>query len=357
MATNRLYFLDALRAFAILMMLQGHFISGLLEATPEIQASTLYYWWDYCRGFTAPVFFTITGWVFTFLLIKGESHPERNPRIRKGIKRSIELILWGYLLRLNIPMLLQGKINASFWQPDVLHIIGLGILFILLIYTLIPKNHQIRASIYLGLALLIFFTQPLYSGADLSFMPKGIAGYWVKGNGGVFYLFPWLGYVATGAFIAHIFKTTDKEQFGFWGLGFLGLGYLLVSFSSSWWMHLHAIFPGDLFKQVAYNNFLFIRLGNVLVLLALFIFIEPVFKNQLWQKIGSNTLSIYILHYFILYGSLTGIGLYKFYEKSLAPAEVIAGALGFMLVITVVVLTYRNFRAKLDVKGTIFSSR
>ena len=27
----RLYFIDALRAFAILMMLQGHFISGLLD--------------------------------------------------------------------------------------------------------------------------------------------------------------------------------------------------------------------------------------------------------------------------------------------------------------------------------------
>ena len=28
---KRLYFLDALRAFAILMMLQGHFISGILD--------------------------------------------------------------------------------------------------------------------------------------------------------------------------------------------------------------------------------------------------------------------------------------------------------------------------------------
>ena len=28
---ERLYFLDALRAFAILMMLQGHFISGVLD--------------------------------------------------------------------------------------------------------------------------------------------------------------------------------------------------------------------------------------------------------------------------------------------------------------------------------------
>ena len=29
--SQRLYFLDAIRAFAILMMLQGHFISGVLD--------------------------------------------------------------------------------------------------------------------------------------------------------------------------------------------------------------------------------------------------------------------------------------------------------------------------------------
>ena len=31
--SQRLYFLDALRAFAILMMLQGHFISGILAVS------------------------------------------------------------------------------------------------------------------------------------------------------------------------------------------------------------------------------------------------------------------------------------------------------------------------------------
>ena len=65
----RLYFIDALRAFAILMMLQGHFISGLLDPVFKDPSNPIYSFWLYCRGFTAPVFFTITGWVFTFLLL------------------------------------------------------------------------------------------------------------------------------------------------------------------------------------------------------------------------------------------------------------------------------------------------
>ena len=56
----RLYFIDALRAFAILMMLQGHFISGLLDPVFKDPSNPIYSFWLYCRGFTAPVFFTIT---------------------------------------------------------------------------------------------------------------------------------------------------------------------------------------------------------------------------------------------------------------------------------------------------------
>ena len=120
---SRIYFLDAFRAFAILMMLQGHFISGLLDSSTIDTTHWVYRFWLYCRGFTAPVFFTITGWIFCFLLII-EEHDNYNPRIKKGIKRGLELLLWGYLLRLNLTTLFYGSINCSFSQPDVLHVIG-----------------------------------------------------------------------------------------------------------------------------------------------------------------------------------------------------------------------------------------
>ena len=354
MISQRIYFLDALRAFAILMMLQGHFISGLMESNPAIQASDVYYWWDYCRGFTAPVFFTITGWVFTHLLLKADLKGGVNPRIRKGIRRSIELLIWGYLLRLNLPMLFRGQINSSFWQPDVLQIIGLGILFVLGIHQLLSTKTTLRAFVFLSLGLVIFFTEPLYSGTDLSFLPKGIAGYFFKGNGGVFYLFPWLGYVAIGAFLGHLFLELEKKHYRFWAGILFTLGGLLVYYSSSWWMYLNLWFPGELMKDVAYNNYLFIRLGNVFVLFALFMWFEHLLRHKIWQQIGTNTLWIYVLHYFVLYGSLTGIGLYKFYRKSLSPTEAIGGAVAFIVLISLVVLL---LKPHLNMKRTIFRRR
>ena len=103
---ERLYFLDALRAFAILMMLQGHFISGVLDPVFKSPENSFYSFWLYCRGFTAPVFFLVTGWVLMFLLLKNKIQGYRNPRIKKSIRRGLELIIWGYVLRLNLPMLL-----------------------------------------------------------------------------------------------------------------------------------------------------------------------------------------------------------------------------------------------------------
>ena len=123
MATQRLYFIDALRAFAILMMLQGHFISGFDTSTVN-QNNFLYRAWLYNRGITAPVFFTITGWVFMFLLERNPIKGWQNPRLRKGLKRAFELILWGYALRLSLPYFLTtGRITKTFLRPDVLQII------------------------------------------------------------------------------------------------------------------------------------------------------------------------------------------------------------------------------------------
>lgn len=342
-AAPRLYFIDALRAFAILMMLQGHFISGLLDPIYKDTSNAFYNFWLYCRGFTAPVFFTITGWVFTFLLLRNNTQGWQNPRVKKGLKRTLELLAWGYLLRLNLPMLLQGKINTSFLYPDVLQIIGLSLSFIILIYLLFGFLHRWTGGVFLVMGLLIFLCEPLY--VDLTFpqLPNYIAGYLTKANKGVFYLFPWLGYVCIGSFIAYLFNP-KTEQLWAWGLSFLALGYWFIAKSSAFLIDLEFFTGLEVFRKVAYNNFLFIRLGDVFVLFGTFILLNDYLKKGLWTKIGSKTLEIYIVHYFIFYGSLFGIGLYKYFKYSWSFSAVIFGALIFMIVCSGLVLINDHYR-------------
>ena len=326
---SRLYFLDALRAFAILMMLQGHFISSLLD-TSNVDTSQLYYRiWKYCRGFTAPVFFTITGWVFTFLLIK-ENKNGTNPRIKKGIKRGFELLLWGFLLRLNLPTLFTGQLNSSFLQPDVLHIIGISILCILLIYKAVLFFKIPSQFLYLLLTAILFLLEPYYNGFTIEGIPTIFSALLFKGNGGVFYLFPWLGYVFFGSTLALFFHTRYHNA-SHWSLPFIGIGLLVIMYSSTVFNFFGHLFESELLHRVVQNNYLFIRLGDVMVLLGLFMGLSKYFVHRFWNFAGTNTLPLYIVHYFLLYGSLTGFGLYKFYAKTLTFSQAFGGAVLFIL--------------------------
>ncbi|MGB2404975.1 MAG: heparan-alpha-glucosaminide N-acetyltransferase domain-containing protein [Flavobacteriaceae bacterium] len=337
----RLNFIDNLRAFAILMMLQGHFISGVLDPIDNDPNNSLYQFWLYCRGFTAPVFFTITGWIFTFLLIQNNKKGNKNPRIKKGLKRAFELILWGYVLRLNIPMLLHGELNRAFIFPDVLQIIGFSLLFIIIIYFLFNRLKNWTGGVFFVSALCLFILEPRYSEMVFTELPLFLAAYLTKANQGVFYLFPWVGYVFFGASMAYLFHNKTK-RLRCWAIGYLVVGIWLVFGSSTFLMTLEAWSGNAIFRQVAYNNYLFIRLGDVCVLFGIFMFLEQFTTSRFWSNVGRKTLEIYIVHYFLFYGSLTGIGFYKYYKNSLSFNQSVLGALLFIASCLILVYGYQR---------------
>jgi hypothetical protein len=57
-------------------------------------------------------------------------------------------------------------------------------------------------------------------------------------------------------------------------------------------------------------------------------------------RIGQNTLAIYVIHFILLYGSFTGLGLYRFFHHSLSPSVIIPGALLFMFSCSFLALQY-----------------
>ncbi len=346
--SSRIIFLDAFRAFAILMMLQGHWISGLLNTTLIDTSHWGYRFWLYCRGFTAPAFFTITGWVFCFLLLKNPIQGPKNPRLRKGIKRGTELLVWGSLLRLNLPTLIYGSINPSFYQPDVLHIIGISLFLIVLIYRFFYFLKEGLGWIFLFLGLTIFIAEPFYSTWNLDGLPKSIAAYFIKGYGGVFYLLPWTGYVFLGTGIAFFFKN-KYDNYRKWTLHFLVAGLFLIFISSFIFEFIGSNLNVPLLQKVAWNNYLFIRFGDVLVLLSLFLFFQKWMENTYINFIGSHTLELYVVHYFILYGSLTGYGFYKFFSKELLFWEGFVSVFFFLAICIGIVFVWKRRKIKPDV--------
>jgi uncharacterized membrane protein len=342
LSSSRLYFIDALRAFAILMMLQGHFIDTLLDVSYRDTGHIAFKTWEYFRGITAPTFFTISGLIFSYLLIKAKHSGNEAMRIRKGLLRGLMLVGIGYLLRIPIFEWVFGEFNSYFLVIDVLQCIGLSLIIIVIIYKLTFKKTLLFSLLMFFLGLVVFMSEPLFRNLELPDMPLLIANYFSKVNGSIFNIIPWFGYIAFGSFISTLFyKYLKHPRFKVIIVSsFLVIGVLLITQSSCLLMQLYSATDCELLKEVAYYNYLFTRLGNVLILFALFYSAEKYIKQPIVLKIGQKTLSIYVIHFIIIYGSFTGLGLQQLIGKTLVPWQAILGALLFLSSICFIAFHY-----------------
>lgn len=354
--STRLFFIDAMRAWAILMMLQGHFIDGLLDPLFRNPENPIYTIWLYFRGITAPVFFTVSGFIFTYLLIRVPQKGFDNPRVKKGIRRGLQLLLIGYLLRLNIFGLLNGELYHGFYLVDVLHCIGLSILAIIGVYLLAQNRKKIIFPIVLAaITLVLFLFEPLYKQWSFGFLPELMANYFTKANGSVFTIIPWLGYASLGGCLSFLFTRFKTQKF-LYHIAIttaLAVGFVLIFFSSDAFLALYNTTGIELFYMIQMNNYLFIRLGDVFVVFAIFMLLRQFMTNKTILKIGASTLSIYVIHFVILYGSFTGLGLYRFFHYELNPFFAIPGAMLFMLACTFLALQYEKHEVEIKSHITI----
>ncbi|WP_373073623.1 acyltransferase family protein [Zeaxanthinibacter enoshimensis] len=340
---SRLYFIDAMRAWAILMMLQGHFVDGLLDPVFRDDSNIVYATWKYFRGITAPVFFTVSGFIFTLLLIKVPEKGWQNPRVMKGIKRGLQLLFIGYLLRLNLFGLLKGEVYGSFYLVDVLHCIGLSLLGIIGVYLLTTKKKKyVFPTVLLGITMVLFLLEPMYKQWSFSFLPDMLANYLTKANGSVFTLIPWMGYTAFGAFLSVVFSRYRAMKHLYpvsIGVSLI-TGAALIYYSTPLFKVLFDTTGITVFQGLVNNNYLFIRLGNVMVVFAVFMALRQFLTNNTLLRLGQNTLSIYVIHFIVLYGSFTGLGIYGFLHHGVAPAIVVPGAAIFMVLCSYLALQY-----------------
>ena len=342
----RLKFIDMARSVAILLMLEGHFIHDSLDPVYADLNNPVYATWAFIRGFTAPVFLTVTGLIFVYLMLWDRDQPyTQNQRVRKGFSRGVELIFWGYLL-----------------QPTAFHVlqcIGYGILIILLIFGLYKWIKVIPLWVYYFVAAMGIFA----FGLSLMQLPKGEP--WPEGapkfvqnmfhgetRFSLFPLAPWVGYTMIGAMIGcllHDLSAYVKKWI--FAIVFIGAGLLIFFFVNDF-----LVLTDDLLKsmfgkmsfRLVQANWVFERMGMVFIELGILMVIEKLLgevKQNLFLKIGQNTLSVYIVHMVVLYGAITGFGISRLFRESLNPYEVVLGAVLFILLFLIFVKYIEPLRA------------
>ena len=338
----RLRFIDMARAVAILLMLEGHFIDVTMALEWRAPGHPLYEVWLRLRGIAAPMFFTVTGLIFAYLL-SGSQEPGflRVKRVRRGLVRAAELIFWGYLLQVNLrhlPKMLQGAEDA--WLPSfhVLQCIAVGLLILIIVFGIVRKaGPWALAGCYFALGMADFLIAVVLANQS---GPLPIdASVWlqnpIKAAGSTFPLAPWLGFTFYGAAIGVLLRGQGLiRQRPVPALPFLAIGVFLAL--AGWQvdrfigaklldMMGHPESPRVLFA--AFHG----RIGEILLVLALLIGIENYFHPSAgWlQTIGRNTFPIYVGHVIILYGGIFGIGLDRWLQHSLNPWQAGIGAVIF----------------------------
>lgn len=287
------------------------------------------------------------------MLFKETGESYRNKRLKKGLKRTGQLLLLGYLLRLNINGLFKGEIYPSSYYVDVLHCIGISLFCIIVLYYLIGKwSYWGFTLLAVLVSVIVFIFEPLYINLPLDSWPLFLSHYITKAHGSVFTIIPWLGYSTFGAFLA-LLLLKFKFFLKFYPVAIficvLG-GYLLKYESSDFFIWVSDGLDWSLLKKVAAKNYLFMRLGDVLWVLALFMALRNFVTHPKILAVGQNTLSIYVIHSVLLYGSTYNFGLYRFFKQSLTPAEAISGAIVFVTVSVLLSFLYvhsQNWRSQI----------
>lgn len=351
---NRIIFIDLMRAFAVIQMVQGHTVDVLLSPELRIDENLAYSVWLFMRGMTAPIFMFTAGTTFTYLFRLVQEPFEKNPRVWKGIKRFALLLLIGYILRYPTYTIIDfSSVTESQWRiffaVDVLHLIGFGILFVLMLAYISEKTKIGDYAVFIVAALMFFLPAHSFDQINwINFLPHAIASYFYTGTGSQFPLFPWAGYVilggALGSYLAKNPLVFKSPRFSL-VLTIAGLVLFFISYIGG---DIANYFGYSLDRSSTSLLTISFRVGFVLLLNALVSFISISVETipRIIILVGRNTLLIYVIHLMILYGSAWNVGLKHYWGESLYALQTISIALAMVITMTTMVWLINKLRIR-----------
>lgn len=295
---RRELYIDAFRGLMALLMVQGHSFDTLLM--PGIRGDPLYRLQQIFHGSTAP------GFLFASGFVAGLPRAPLSPRASlRRARRLLFVLLVGYALHL--PYLSFWKLllaspaeKAVAASCDALQVIAVSQLFVLLLQWIAGRRWVRLAGI---LTIAILAVTPFVFIASLSLhMPLLLGAYVDSARApSTFPAFPFSAFVlagtVAGAAIGRQEARTRHRRSLLWGGGLLALGFALA-------------FPlqGRVEFWGPSPAYALMRLGGLLLILRI---VESACLLGLpgtrsLALLGHETLLVYVLHLYWLYGGLVG---------------------------------------------------
>jgi len=300
--TSRLQFLDWLRGFAAVIMLQGHTYHSLLR--DDLRKSSAFILSDFLGGLPSAVFLFLSGVTLAFLM---DSHERRNSPARANVFAALRRT--GYILGLAFVVRFQlwlfgwpGAAWSDLLRVDVLNCMGLA-LGVLSVMAVFRTAERVRLCAILGVA--IAGASPLVSQLDWSRMPLLIRSYIVPDYVS-FGFFPWAAFVAFGMSLGSLIRVITQEELER-AMQWAALAGCALIVGSQQLANLPSLYG----KSEFWLNsplMILIKIGVILLLLA-FAFLWTKHTGNKWSwvcQLGTNSLLVYWVHIELLYGRWLG---------------------------------------------------
>lgn len=298
--------IDLLRGLAIIVMVEVHVFNAFLMSGEKEQS-----WFqilNFINGLVAPSFLFVSGFAFYISVSHKVDELRKFGNVFfKRIKRISEIIIIGYALHLPFYSLSDfiKQINydswVSFTNVDILQCIAAG-LFLLLLLRIIIKNNRLFIITISILTIITIILSPLIweiNFNDLLLLPA--ANYFNSKNGSLFPIFPWMGFIFSGAVAGKYFieSQLNAEQnilvkrILIFSLVVILLGHILLS----------GILPESINSLLPNPIFFILRLAYVLALLSVCWFVtqKKSMKLNFIYDASRESLLIYWMHLQFIY--------------------------------------------------------
>ncbi len=330
---ERLGFVDLTRAFAVLMMMQGHTLDALL--LPAYHTGAAFHGWTFLRGLTSCFFLFLSGFVFAVATHRRWHHFKDSwpAHLRRAGRFALFLAL-GYLLQFPARDIanLQFATDESwrgFFAVNILQCIGVT-LFAMQLLVLLTRTPT-RFAVAAGVACLavVATTPAIHSTTQVDQLPRWLAGYLVPGTGSLFSLWPWSAYTLLGASLGGLYaRPTFGHSTSVSDRVLLPLGLLMIASAMVCSALPFEPFGATEFWSTSPNLFL-LRSGLVLAAVSAMTHANRYVTRgrTLIRSLARESLLVYVVHVPLVYGSAWNGGLVQSVGRTtLLPALAMVGA-------------------------------
>ena len=306
--SSRLVFIDWLRGFSILFMIEAHTFNSLLK--PFLKEEGWFHVLDFFNGLVAPSFLFASGWTFVVASArKLEDFRRFGPAFWQQVKRIGLIWVLGYVLHLpgfaysSLRSALNTQAWQSFLQVDILHCIAAGLLLVFLIRVLVKSDSRFESALWICVFGVVLLTPWVWASKGLERLSSALSGYWTEQPNSLFPLFPWLAFLMLGAVCALGYNRADetdgKLRFMRWtvisGIILIAAGYLFSTYGFPW--------PYGSSNVRAHPIFFALRIGYVFLWVWICWQLQPLpsIPSGWIMALSRESLSVYVAHILLLY--------------------------------------------------------